>query len=361
MKQKDKNIKRRKSKLTIIIVLILTFCIVRSVGMSINNRTPERGINESMYVDINGTKQWINIYGQDKTNPVLLYLHGGPGAATSPIDYVFTRKWSDVYTVVTWDQRNSGKSYDKDNVSEKITKDIMIEDGVEMTTFLINYLKKDRITLLGHSWGSIYGANLVLDYPEYYEAFIGTGQCIDIDENEQRLYEAAGKWTEGDSKGKEILAGWSPDNDDTIDALKARTKIMKRYGYDMMKDGRDYNIVTTLMFNPNYTLKDYIEYIKSVEVSMEPYMDFFSNGLTECSLKERYKYEVPYYNINGDMDYQTNYELACEYFKKVNAPDKKMYVMKDGTHGLLESRSEEFSEYLHDIAHRRTMFVGKNK
>ena len=66
----------------------------------------------------------------------------------------------------------------------------------------------------------------------------------------------------------------------------------------------------------------------------------------------KYDYKVPYYNINGDMDYQTNYEMACEYFEKVNAPDKKMYVMKGGTHGLLESRSEEFSGYVHDIAKR---------
>ena len=60
--------------------------------------------------------------------------------------------------------------------------------------------------------------------------------------------------------------------------------------------------------------------------------------------------KVPYYNINGDMDYQTNYELACEYFEQVNAPEKEMFVMKDATHGLLESRPKEFSEFVHKIA-----------
>ena len=58
----------------------------------------------------------------------------------------------------------------------------------------------------------------------------------------------------------------------------------------------------------------------------------------------------PYYNIDGDMDYQTNFELACEYFSKVNAPEKELLVMKNATHGLLESRSEEFSALLHRIA-----------
>lgn len=59
---------------------------------------------------------------------------------------------------------------------------------------------------------------------------------------------------------------------------------------------------------------------------------------------------VPYYNINGDKDYQTNYKLAAEYFDQINAPYKEMFMMKDTTHGLLESKSEEFSKIVHQIA-----------
>jgi hypothetical protein len=125
---------------------------------------------------------------------------------------------------------------------------------------------------------------------------------------------------------------------------------MDRYGYGMMKDGTDYNIYTTVLFNPNYTIKDYIGYIKNNETSFEPYIDFITGEVSKLSLSGRYDYKVPYYNINGDMDYQTNYELACEYFEQVNAPEKEMFVMKDATHGLLESRSKEFSEFVHKIA-----------
>ena len=78
---------------------------------------------------------------------------------------------------------------------------------------------------------------------------------------------------------------------------------------------------------------------------------FLSDGFVEMSLLERYDYAVPYFNINGDIDYQTNYSLACEYFQQVDAPKKQMFVMKDATHGLLESRSEEFSGHLHQIAY----------
>ena len=90
----------------VLLGIIMIFLIIRFIGQKINDRTPKGGINESMYIDINGSKQWISIYGQNKDNPVLLYLHGGPGASTSSYDYAFTRKWADVYTVVTWDQKN---------------------------------------------------------------------------------------------------------------------------------------------------------------------------------------------------------------------------------------------------------------
>ena len=331
---------------------IIILLIVRVIGRSVNSKTPDGGINESMLVDINGTKQWINIYGQDKDNPVLLYLHGGPGSATSPYDYAFTRKWSDVYTVVTWDQRNCGKSYETSK-TDTITADIMMQDGKEMTEYLLDYMGKDKITILGHSWGSLFGANLALEYPEYYDAFIGTGQFIDDQENEKRLYEAAQKWSEGDEEGKALLAKWSPDKADTIEAFQARNEIMDRYGYGMMKDGTDYNFFTTVLFNPNYTIKDLIGYVRNSEASFEPYMDFFTGDMLKLSLLGRCDYQVPYYNINGDMDYQTNYRLACEYFEQVNAPEKEMFVMKDATHGLLESRSEEFSDIVHKIAEKR--------
>ncbi|MCR5098888.1 MAG: alpha/beta hydrolase [Lachnospiraceae bacterium] len=335
-----------------IVSLTAIILVAHFIGRMINNRTPDGGINESMYADINGTKQWINIYGQDRDNPVLLYLHGGPGSATSIIDYAFTRKWSDVYTVVTWDQRGCGKSY-ATSKTDTITSDIMMQDGKEMTEFLLDYLNVEKITLLGHSWGSLYGANLALEYPEYYEAFIGTGQFIDPRENEQRLYDAAQKWCEGDEEGKAILAKWSPDSEDSIEALQARNEIMERYGYGMMKDGTDYNVFATVLFNPNYTIKDLIGYLKNSGREFEPYLPFFTGDMSRLSLLGKYDYKVPYYNIDGDMDYQTNYQLACEYFDRVNAPEKEMFVMENATHGLLESRSIEFSEIIHEIAKKR--------
>ena len=320
---------------------------VRLLGRLRNSRTPEGGINESMYVEINGVKQWVNIYGEDLENPILLYLHGGPGSSTSDIDYAFTRKWADVYTVVTWDQRNCGKSYSPEQNNTVLTKELFLEDGKEITLFLLEHMGKEKITVLGHSWGSFFGANLVLAYPQYYDCFIGTGQLVDMVENEAAFKEEAAKWAAGDKEAMDLVAQLTPQ-DFTMEHINARNSLLEKYGYGMMVDGSDYDLLTTVLFNPNYSILDWITYFQR---DMSIYLDFFnSDEMRAFSLKNRLDYEVPYFNINGDKDYQTNFNLAQAYFNAINAPYKRMFIMKDTTHGLLESKSEEFSELLHEIA-----------
>lgn len=347
MKKKTKFLKALKCTALAILIVIVCFFSVRTIGRAVYNRTPEGGINESMYVDINGTKQWINIYGEDVNNPVLLYLHGGPGSATSHIDYVITRKWADEYTVVTWDQRNCGKSYDSSQNETVLTKELFLTDGKELTEFILGYLSKDKITILGHSWGSMYGANLVLEYPEYYECFIGAGQLVDYLENEEAFKQEALVWAEGDEEALQLVNQLTPNNT-TVKHFGIKNEIMQKYGYDMMSNGADYNLITTIIFNPNYSIADWIKFLN---IDMNSYLDFYtSEEFAEFSLKGKVDYQVPFYNINGDKDYQTNYKLAQEYFEEVNAPYKQMFIMENMTHGLLESDSEGFAEIVHKIA-----------
>ena len=330
----------------LILALLAVFFLVRAIGKAIYNQTPAGGINESMYIDVNGTRQWISIYGEDIDNPVLLYLHGGPGSSTSHLDYVITRKWADVYTIVTWDQRNCGKSYSKEQNDVALTKDLLLTDGKEVTKYVLDYLSKDKLTVLGHSWGSIYGANLVLEYPEYYECFIGAGQLVDCLENEEAFKQEAYIWAQNDEEMLNLVEQLTPDNP-TVNIIIKNT-IMQKYGYDMMAKGADYNLISTIIFNPYYSVGDWIQYLNT---DMSIYLDFYSSGeFASFSIKDKVEYQVPFYNINGDRDYQTNYKLAQEYFEEVSAPYKQMFIMEDMTHGLLESDSEGFSEIIHQIA-----------
>ena len=336
-----------RNVLCVLAALLLLFLLVRFIGTGINGRTPSGGINESMYVEINGTKQWISIYGEDIDNPVLLYLHGGPGSSTSAFDYAFTRKWADVYTVVTWDQRNCGKSCEKDGDSASLTYDLMMDDGLSVTQYLIDYLDVEKIALLGHSWGTYYGCNLVLAHPEYYSCYIGAGQLVDMYENEVAFQEAAAEWAGNEEEALELLKTLTPDRL-TPSHFEAKNRLMEKYGYGMMRDGSDYSLPAAIIFNPYYSLADWIDYL-SADPSV--YMDFIvSDEFDRFSLTGRTEYTVPFYNINGDCDYQTNYQLAQNYFEEIDAPYKKLYMMEDTTHGLLESKSEAFSDILHEIA-----------
>ena len=347
MKKKVKIMKIIKRIAFTIAILLVGFFLIRAIGKAIYNKTTDGGINESMYIDVNGTKQWIHIYGEDVDNPVLLYLHGGPGSATSHIDYAFTRKWADVYTVVTWDQRNCGKSYDSEQNDIVLTRELFLTDGKEVTEFVLDYLSKEKLTILGHSWGSIYGANLVLEYPEYYECFIGAGQLVDCLENEEAFQQEALLWAKDDEEMLSQVNQLTPNNV-TAEHFSIKNAIMQKYGYDMMANGSDYNLISTIIFNPNYSIIDWINYLK---VDMSAYLVFYSSEeFASFSLKDRVDYQVPFYNINGDKDYQTNYKLAQEYFEEVNAPYKQMYLMQNMTHGLLESDSEGFSQIVHQIA-----------
>ncbi len=344
-------------------IIIIALCVVlgliniamdvRIVGKLINRVTPKDGINESLYVDINGTKQWISIYGKDKNNPVLLYLHGGPGYSTSMIDYAFTRKWADVYTVVTWDQRAAGKSWlNNTKDTTPISLDTMMEDGVEMTEFLRSHLGKDKISIIGHSWGSIYGAMLVQDHPEYYDCFIGTGMVVDLTKNEERYWEAAREWAKGNEEDEQLIekcaSGEIPKMSDEY--YQARQGMMEKYGYDISAEKSDYSIPATCFFNPYYSLWDWYRFMTGTAGS-NPYQDWDeSEEFISLSILDRTEYKVPYYNINGDKDYQANFELAQDYFDSVKAPRKKMYYMKDMAHGLMEVRSCEFSDIVHEIA-----------
>ena len=335
--------------LCVILGLINIALDVRIVGKVINSRTP----NKSLYVDINGTKQWINIYGKDKNNPVLLYLHGGPGSATSYVDYEFTRKWSDVYTVVTWDQRAAGKSWLKNTKdTTPINLDTMMEDGLEMTEFLRSYLGKDKISIIGHSWGSIYGAMLVQDHPEYYDCFIGTGMVVDLTKNEERYWEAAREWAKGNEEDEQLIEKCASGEIPKLsrEYYQARQGMMEKYGYNISAEKSDYSIPATCFFNPYYSLWDWYRFMKGTAGS-NPYQDWDeSEEFNSLSILDRTEYKVPYYNINGDMDYQANSGLAQDYFDSVKAPRKKMYYMKNMAHGLLEIRSGEFSDIVHEIA-----------
>jgi pimeloyl-ACP methyl ester carboxylesterase len=135
-------------------------------------------IDEAKYVEIGGIEQWITIRGEDRRNPVLLFLHGGPGDVTNPWSYAVFRPWLKAFTVVQWDQRGAGRTLGIKGASSASTLTVarMTQDGVELAGFLRSTLQKDKIIVIGHSWGSILGLLMVKARPDFFYAFVGTAK-----------------------------------------------------------------------------------------------------------------------------------------------------------------------------------------
>src|SRR5438067_6002167 len=154
--------------------------------------TAPNSIDEGRYVEIGGIEQWITIRGEDRKNPVLLFLHGGPGDATNPWGYAAFRSWLKAFTVVQWDQRGAGRTLGKSgpSVAATITIDRLTQDGIEPAETLRRTLQKDKIILVGHSWGSILGVFMAKARPDLFSAFVVTGQVADPQRNYEVAYHA---------------------------------------------------------------------------------------------------------------------------------------------------------------------------
>ena len=141
---------------------------------------------------INGVPQRVTIRGKDKNNPVLLIVHGGPGAPILPIIYKLTGvDLEDIFTVCYWEQRGSGLAYNDSIADSSITLPHIVADGLELSNHLKKTFKKDKIYIEGISWGTAVAAYMVQKQPELYHAYIGSGLMANLSLSEELSYEFA--------------------------------------------------------------------------------------------------------------------------------------------------------------------------
>jgi pimeloyl-ACP methyl ester carboxylesterase len=142
--------------------------------------TPE-GIEVLEPVQIDGTTQWISIRGQNRANPVLLMIHGGPAWPMMPTSWAWQKPWEDFFTVVQWDQRGSGKNAvtaDSAALAPTLTVDRMVRDAEAVVEYLRKRLGKEKVIVLGYSWGTMVGTLLAQRRPDLLYAYVGMGQAV---------------------------------------------------------------------------------------------------------------------------------------------------------------------------------------
>ena len=153
-----------------------------------------RGVQETFEVTLGGARQVVNVRGADRNNPILIYVHGGPGAVEMPFAWAFQRPWEDFFTVVQWDQRGAGRSYllnDPKALAPTLTIERYRDDTIELIDLLRKKYGKQKVFLLGHSWGSVVGLSVAAQRPDLLYAYIGMGQFIDPAGGERASYQ----WT----------------------------------------------------------------------------------------------------------------------------------------------------------------------
>jgi len=148
-------------------------------------------LSEKIYVDINGMEQGMFIQSKNISNPVLLFVHGGPGMPEYWLTQRYPTGLEDYFTVVWWEQRGAGLSFSPDLSPEKMTAEQFVSDTLEVTNYLRERFGKEKIYLMGHSWGSYIGIQAAAREPELYYAYIGMAQISYQIQSEQLAYKYA--------------------------------------------------------------------------------------------------------------------------------------------------------------------------
>ena len=338
----------------IVLILLIFFGIIRGIIPAVtsasHNITSPSGIDLMETVEIGDIQQVLYFRGQDVDNPVILILHGGPGFPLMPFLHKFQYDWEYDFTVVHWDQRNTGKTYfanDPQAVSGTINAQRALQDAHEVTQYIKQKLNKDTIIIMGHSWGTVLGTMLVQTYPEDYSAYIGVGQAVSMGENvrvgyEKTLEEARLAGNQKDIAALEALAPCPPlgGYDDTY--RKKVTELQKYQAKYKLAMGND--LIIPLLTSPYYTLGD-LRFVLVADVSAQGDLmrfcveefDVYDYGLS---------YSVPVYFIMGENDYQTPYTLAEELFAQISAPDKEFFPIPDAGHSPMIDNKDEFARVL---------------
>jgi proline iminopeptidase len=295
------------------------------------------GVERLEKVHIGGIDQWVSIRGDDRRNPVLLYIHGGPGYVSIPMSWWFSRGLEEYFTVVQWDQRAAGKTHllsDPATIVPTLTPERMIADTEEMAAWARKEFGKDKIFVLGHSFGSFLGLQLAVRHPQWLYAYIGVCQLIDGPESERRgwhfaMDEARRAGNAEAARQLEAIAPYgSPDRTIPINDIYVERKWVSYYGgvmayrHDNAADG------DLAQLSPDYSDQE-ISHIWDGNKFATPYL---LPTVVALDLTKTNTLSVPLILLEGRHDRTVNSEVAAAWFDTVKAPEKRLVWFEHSAH-----------------------------
>lgn len=343
---------------TVILATVLVVCIGWLFSISPGRPAPLRdeagqiidgSLSERVTVQIGGIPQGMFIQSVDPSNPVILFLHGGPGMTEFFMEDTYPTGLERYFTMVWWEQRGAGMSFSANIPPETMTMEQMIADTVEVADYLRERFGQDRILLLGHSWGSYLGIQVAAAAPDRFRAYVGMAQITHqlrsevmahaylLDAYRQRSDAAMLRKLE--AAPVSMIDGLSPA------WMRLRDAAMHGAGVGHMRDMRS---VLTGIFMPvwrvrAYTVMDKINVWRG-KLWSRP---FFWEDLLRDDLSARLtEFDIPVYFFLGRFDYTANVDLSRAYFERINAPVKGLYLFENSAHSPLFEEPGRATEIL---------------
>jgi pimeloyl-ACP methyl ester carboxylesterase len=303
------------------------------------------GIDELEAVELGGIKQWISVRGNNPANPLLLFIHGGPGSPMMGESWTFQRPWEDFFTVVQWDQRGAGKTFSAAHrkVDQSMTIEQMQADAEELVQLLLQTYGKKKIFLLGHSWGSVLGVRVAQHRPEWLYAYIGVGQVVNMRKNEAVGYELTLEQARARNnalavKELEAIAPY-PGTDGRVPIGK--TGLERKWDValgGMLFAQQQDDEHQRWALSPLYSDYD----VKSAELGEESTVGVLWPQLAEVSFDAVTGFKCPVFIFSGAHDRTTPETLAKAFFDRIAAPKKQFFEIQRAAHYVFNEAPGEF-------------------
>ncbi len=313
---------------------------------------PVNSLSEKIRVEINGVEQGMFIRSRDRRNPVLLFVHGGPGMPEYWLTQRYPTGLEDHFTVVWWEQRGAGLSYTSEIAPDTMTVEQFIADTLAVTRYLIQRFGQDRIYLMAHSWGSFIGIQAAARAPELYHAYIGVGQVTDQLQSEQLAYAYAlsAYRADGDLGMVRRLESAPPTATAPLPAAYEALRDTYMHGLGIgttraMRSVIDGIFLPSWMF-PEYTLGEKINLWLGKSYSRSPEFGLWDALLSTDLTQTVTQLTIPAYFLHGRYDYTCAYPLARDYARGLQAPLKGFYTFEHSAHSPVFEEPERVVQIL---------------
>ncbi|WP_462411548.1 alpha/beta fold hydrolase [Neobacillus sp. Marseille-QA0830] len=311
----------------------------------------QNAVSDLRKVIIGGVEQWLLIRGENRNNPMLLLVHGGPGAAQIGFNRDYQQDLEKHFIVVNWDQRGAGLSYSKKIPAGTMKIAQFLNDINEVTIYLKQEFQKEKIYLIGHSWGSILGMLAVSKYPEHYFHYFGVSQVVSMSKAEALSYDllleraAELNHKEAIKKLKEI--GKPPW--DHLKSDKVHQKYLEILGGGISHDGKLVgDFAKKLIKSKEYTLLDVVRHLNGQLFSMK----MMISELREFDLSNEVQMvKVPVTLMMGRYDLTVPHQPTQEFFDRLQAPRKEWMHFENSAHSPNYEEQEKFTQKLIETIH----------